>query len=103
MARRIEKLLKESQSTFEEFFEVVTWTQLGFQRKPCGLLNVGQYYSKLIEFLDHAAAEQFMRPEYRSIVLVDDNVDVLLDKLATYEPPTIDEAEIAKALSKHSQ
>jgi len=86
--------------TFEEFFEVVTWTQLGFQRKPCGLLNVGQYYSKLIEFLDHAVDEQFMRPEYRSIVLVDENVDALLDKLETYEPPKIDKAEIAKALSK---
>jgi uncharacterized protein (TIGR00730 family) len=89
--------------TFEEFFEVVTWTQLGFQRKPCGLLNVSQYYAKLIEFLNHAVDEQFMRPEYRSIVLVDENADVLLDKLETYEPPTIDKAEIAKALSKHSK
>jgi uncharacterized protein (TIGR00730 family) len=86
--------------TFEEFFEVVTWTQLGFQRKPCGLLNVGQYYGKLIAFLDHAVAEQFMRPEYRAIVLVDEDADALLDKLETYQPPTIDKAVIAKALSK---
>jgi hypothetical protein len=85
--------------TLEEFFEVVTWTQLGFQRKPCGLLNVGQYYNSLIKFLDHAVAEHFMRPEYRAIVLVDENIDALLDKLNTYQPPTIDKAEIAKALS----
>ena len=89
--------------TFEEFFEVVTWTQLGFQRKPCGLLNVGQYYNSLIKFLDHAVAEQFMRPEYRAIVLVDENIDTLLGKLETYEPPTIDKAEIAKALSKRNK
>ena len=88
--------------TFEEFFEVVTWTQLGFQRKPCGLLNVSQYYSKLIEFLDHTVAEQFIRPEYRAIVLVDENPDALLDKLATYEPPQIDKAKIARTLSQHN-
>jgi uncharacterized protein (TIGR00730 family) len=84
--------------TFEEFFEVVTWTQLGFQRKPCGLLNVDQYYGKLIEFLDHAVAEQFMRPEYRAIVLLDEDADALLEKLETFEPPTLDKAEIARAL-----
>jgi uncharacterized protein (TIGR00730 family) len=88
--------------TFEEFFEVVTWTQLGFQRKPCGLLNVCQYYTKLIEFLDHAVDEQFMRPEYRAIVLVDENPDALLDKLETYQPPSIDKAEIAKTLTQHN-
>jgi uncharacterized protein (TIGR00730 family) len=86
--------------TFEEFFEVVTWTQLGFQQKPCGLLNVGQYYTKLVEFLDHAVAEQFMHPECRSIVLVDEDIDALLDKLETYEPSKIDKVEIAKSLSK---
>ena len=56
--------------TFEEFLEVLTWAQLGLHAKPCGLLNVAQYYSKLLEFLDHAVDEQFMRPEYRIQVRV---------------------------------
>jgi hypothetical protein len=81
--------------TFEEFFEVLTWAQLGLHTKPCGLLNVCQYYAKLIDFLDHAVGEQFVRPEYRAMVLVDENPDGLLQKFEAYEPPRIDKASLA--------
>ncbi len=84
--------------TYEEFFEALTWNQLGFQIKPCGLLNVGGFYNKLLDFLGHATTEQFMRPEYRAMVLVDDDPAALLAKLNTYQPPTIDKADIARAL-----
>src|SRR5512146_3528339 len=57
--------------TFEEFCEVLTWSQLGLHRKPCGLLNVEDYYSPLLEMFDHAVAEQFVVPESRDLVLVD--------------------------------
>ena len=57
--------------TFEEFCEVVTWSQLGIQSKPCGLLNVEGYYDPLLELFDHAVREGFLREENRKLVLED--------------------------------
>src|SRR5512146_1648561 len=55
--------------TFEEFCEVLTWSQLGLHKKPCGLLNVDGYYSPLLQMFDRAFAEGFLRAENRGIVL----------------------------------
>ena len=66
--------------TIDELFEMITWTQLGIHRKPCGLLNVCQYYSKLADFLDYAVSEGFIREPHRSLILVDESPDVLLKK-----------------------
>ena len=55
--------------TFEEFCEVLTWAQLGLHQKACGLLNIEVYYNHLIALFDHAVAEQFVRPQHRSLVL----------------------------------
>jgi uncharacterized protein (TIGR00730 family) len=52
--------------TFEEFCEIVTWAQLGLHEKPCGLLNVKGYYTPLLALFDHALAEGFLKPQYRS-------------------------------------
>jgi uncharacterized protein (TIGR00730 family) len=71
--------------TLDEFFEVLSWAQIGTHRKPCALLNTSQYYSKLIDFLDHAVSERFIRAHYRSMILVDENPEALLDKLKAYE------------------
>ena len=46
--------------TFEELFEIWTWSQLGQHRKPCGLLNVAGFYDRLVEFLDGVVAEGFL-------------------------------------------
>lgn len=75
--------------TLEELFEAWTWTQLGFHRKPCGLLNVAAYYDALIQFVDHSVAEGYMKPVHRDILLVDVDPETLLDRLAAYEPPAI--------------
>ncbi len=75
--------------TMEEFFEIVTWVQLGLHRKPCGLLNVEGYYDGLLSFLNHMVAERFVRPEYRSVVLTDSEADGLLEKFSTYEAPSL--------------
>jgi len=56
--------------TIEEFFEVLTWGQLGMHQKPCALLDVGSYYEPLLEFLDHAMSERFLKPVHRSTILV---------------------------------
>ncbi|THF54876.1 LOG family protein [Pseudothauera rhizosphaerae] len=75
--------------TFEELFEIWTWGQLGFHRKPCGLLNAAGYYDALMAFLDHAAAEQFVRAEHRDMLVVENDPAALLDRFAAYEPPTL--------------
>ena len=56
--------------TMEEFFEVLSWAQLGIHRKPCGLLNTGGYYNRLIEFLDHAVEHDFLKPKHRSLLIL---------------------------------
>ncbi len=76
--------------TLEEFCEVVTWSQLGLHAKPCGLLNVKGYYDALTALLDHAVNEQFLRPEHRGLVLVDEDPEGLLEQLARYRPPLLD-------------
>ena len=67
--------------TIDELFEMVTWTQLGIHRKPCGLLNVSQYYNKLADFLDYAVSEGFIKVPHRSLILIDESPDALLKKL----------------------
>lgn len=74
--------------TFEEFCEVLTWAQLGFHQKPCGLLNVEGYYDTLIAMFDRATEEQFVHSRHRSLVLEAQDPYRLLDKLAAYEPIT---------------
>ncbi|MGR8934220.1 MAG: LOG family protein [Gammaproteobacteria bacterium] len=75
--------------TLEEIFEIWTWAQLGFHDKPCGLLNVAGYFDPLIEFLDHAAAEQFIHGVHRNILLVENNPETLLNRCMSYQPPVV--------------
>ena len=72
--------------TLEEFSEVTTWSQLGLHTKPTGLLNVLGYYDHLLSFLDHAAAERFLRPEHRSLVLAEPGAAELLAAMAAWQP-----------------
>ena len=70
--------------TIEEFCEVVTWSQLGIQAKPCGLLNVEDYFAPLLELFDHAVREGFLREENRRLVLDDADPVRLLEKMAAF-------------------
>ena len=65
--------------TMEEFFEVLSWAQLGIHAKPCGLLNVSGYYDPLIQFLDHAVSEDFIKPKHRALMMVEGEPGKLLD------------------------
>ena len=76
--------------TLEELFEVLTWAQLGFHEKPCGLLDVAGYFEHLIEFLSHAVGERFLRAEHRGLLLVETCPAGLLDRLADQRPPRIE-------------
>ena len=73
--------------TFEEFFEVLAWSQLGWHPKPFGLLNVAGFYRPLLEFLDHTRDEGFIQPQHRELVLVADSAEGLLRQLQQYRPP----------------
>jgi len=75
--------------TFEEFCEVVTWSQLGIQSKPCGLLNVEGYYDPLLELFDRAVREGFLRDENRQLVLEDRTAQCLLKKMAGFRPKPV--------------
>ncbi len=75
--------------TLEEMFEVLTWSQLGFHSKPCGLLNVSGFYDDLLRFLDNANEQGFMRREHRQLLLDDADADSLLSRLISYEPAFI--------------
>ncbi len=76
--------------TFEEFCEVVTWSQLGIQSKPCGLLNVEGYYDPLLQLFDHAVAEGFLREENRRLVLSHHEAEGLLYAMAEFRAPSVD-------------
>lgn len=75
--------------TFEEIFEIWTWSQLGIHTKPCGLLNVAGYFDALTTFLDHATAEEFLKPPHRALLIVEQQPQALLDRFAGYQPPSI--------------
>lgn len=75
--------------TLEEFFEIWTWAQLGMHDKPCGLLNVAGYFDPLLEFLDRAVAEKFVRDVHRKMVIVESDAVTLLSRFEVYEPPRV--------------
>lgn len=76
--------------TFEEWFEVVTWAQLGLHNKPCALLNVERYYEPLIRLIDHAVDEDFITQTHKQIVLSDSDPKRLLDKLSTWRSQPVE-------------
>jgi uncharacterized protein (TIGR00730 family) len=76
--------------TLEELAEIVTWAQLGIHARPCALLDVKGYWRPLVEFLDHAVAAGFVSPLHRSLLLVEEEPEPLLDRLAAWRPPEIE-------------
>jgi uncharacterized protein (TIGR00730 family) len=76
--------------TLEEFFEVLTWGQLGLHRKPCGLLNARGYFDGLLSFVEHSIQEGFVRSEYRAMISVASSPGELIDLLEAYEPPVVE-------------
>jgi uncharacterized protein (TIGR00730 family) len=76
--------------TLEEFAEIVTWAQLGIHARPCGLLDVGDYYRPFVQFLDHAVEEGFVSRMHRGLILIDSDPDALLDRFAVWQPPEVE-------------
>ena len=70
--------------TFEEFCEILTWSQLGFHAKPMGLLNVNGFYDPLLAMFDRAVADGFLRLQNRAMALADSDIEGLLAAMAAY-------------------
>ena len=75
--------------TLEEIFEMLTWAQLGFHNKPCGLLNVDGYYDGLIAFLENSFEQRFVNELYRPMLMQAHEPGSLLDQFTTYRAPIV--------------
>ncbi|CAM3191715.1 conserved hypothetical protein [Xenorhabdus nematophila ATCC 19061] len=75
--------------TLEEFSEVFTWSMIGLNSKPCGILNVNQFYDPLISMIDKMADEQFLQEKYRHIAIIEQDPILLLDRFNDYQVPSI--------------
>jgi uncharacterized protein (TIGR00730 family) len=73
--------------TLDEFAEIVTWAQLGIHCKPCGLLNIENYYRHLISFFDEAVATGFIRKQDREHLIIEDSAETIVEKILSYHPP----------------
>lgn len=73
--------------TIEELTELLTWAQLGFHNKPCGLLNIAGYFNSFLSFLDHAVSQGFIKPAHREMLFTAEEPGVLLELFRSYEPP----------------
>jgi hypothetical protein len=82
-------MLPGGYGTFDEFFEVVTWTQLGIHVKPCGVLDVGGFFAPLRAQLDAMTGAGFLRDEHRDMILIDEDPAALLGRLAAWTPPKV--------------
>ena len=91
MAERAEGMiaLPGGFGTLEEWFEVLTWSQLGLHVKPCGLLNVAGYYDPLLKMLDHMVDEKFVRVAHRDMIIASTSCTELLAALQTFRAPLV--------------
>ncbi|MCT8002854.1 TIGR00730 family Rossman fold protein [Sphingomonas sanguinis] len=72
--------------TMDELWEALSWAQLGYHADPVGLLNTGGYYDHLVAFWDKMGEVGFLRPQHRDLLIVDDTLDGLLDRMAAHVP-----------------
>lgn len=73
--------------TLEEFFEVFTWSQIGLNKKPCGILNINHYYDLLIQFFEHMCKQQFMQEKFLKSLIIESDVTKIFDKFTNYVHP----------------
>lgn len=72
--------------TMDELWEAISWAQLGYHSKPVGVLNAAGFYDKLIEFNAHMISVGFIREQHKGIMIADDQLDRLLNRMVNYEP-----------------
>lgn len=75
--------------TMEEYFEMLTWGQLGLHKKPIALLNTNNFYDPLIALADSMVGAGFLKQENRNLMLLANEIPVLIEMMQSYNPPTI--------------
>lgn len=75
--------------TLEEFFEMLTWAQLGLHKKPIAILNIDGFYDALITFIQTTVDKGFLKQLNQDMLIVSDNIEELLEKMKNYEAPTV--------------
>ncbi|MDP9960630.1 LOG family protein [Chryseobacterium lathyri] len=75
--------------TLEEFFEMITWAQLGLHKKPIGILNIDGFYDDLISLVQNMVDKGFLKQINRDMLLISENIDELLEKMRNYQAPTV--------------
>ncbi len=75
--------------TYEELTEAITWAQLGYHSKPCGVLNLHGFYDGLLQLMERAISDGFVREGHRELLLIDTDIERLLDRVATHVPPSL--------------
>lgn len=76
--------------TFEELLEMVTWSQIGYSAKPCGILNVNGYYDELIKFFDRSVEMRFVKQVHRDAIIIETDPGKILDRFQNYTPVVVD-------------
>lgn len=82
-------MLPGGSGSLDEFFEMHTLAQLSYHQKPCAILNVAGYYDHLLQFLDHAIDQGFIKAIHREMILVEDCPDTLIKKMNNYQAPVV--------------
>lgn len=77
--------------TLEEFFEVVTWRQIGLHDKPIVIVNLDGFWSPLIQLLDHMIDQRAARPTARNLYTIVERVEDILPALVQAPAPTVDD------------
>ena len=72
--------------TIDELFEMMTWNQLEIINKPTGLLNIDGYFDYLLDFIEYAVSEKFVREEHKNNLIVDEDEENLLRRLEVFKP-----------------
>lgn len=75
--------------TLEEFFEMLTWAQLGLHKKPIAILNIDGFYDSLITFIQTTVDKGFLKKVNQDMMIISENIEELLHKMKNYQAPTV--------------
>jgi hypothetical protein len=75
--------------TLDELFEMLTWGQLGLHSKPVALFNINGFFNPLLLTMEKMVNEGFLRPDHQNQLIVSDQIQLLLEKMVVYEPPSV--------------
>ena len=70
--------------TLDEFFEMMSWNQLGYMKKPLGIFNIKGFFDHLLEFISHATNEKFLRDEHQENIICETDPEILIHKMINF-------------------